>query len=141
MLSKGFRTRSCGSMTGREVLSSITSWASSFAMHSSGSRLCGKKVSLVHVRTSKYAKSLSSLVIIDQLVAPHLSSIIYFVGLSAALGTTLSLSLASDLLALVTLHLYAFYFMATAVFSFHVRAMGSLFNIFRGKTLSSCLHA
>lgn len=43
------------------------------------------------------------------------------------------LALCSDLLSVSTLHLYLFYSMATTVFSFHTSAMGSLFNIFRGK--------
>ena len=43
------------------------------------------------------------------------------------------LALCSDLLSLSTLHLYIFYSMSTTVFSFHTSAMGSLFNIFRGK--------
>jgi len=71
---------------------------------------------------------------LDRAIIPYLPSIIYLVGLSAALGTTMSLSLASDLLAIATLHLYAFYFMATAISSFHTRAMGSLYNIFRGQS-------
>lgn len=63
---------------------------------------------------------------------PQLPDIIYFIGLLASLGTTFAISMTADLLALVTLHVYAFYVMATAVFSFHTQAMGSLFRIFRG---------
>ena len=39
----------------------------------------------------------------------------------------------SDLLALATFHLYAFYTIATAAFRFHTQAMRSLFHIFRGE--------
>ena len=69
---------------------------------------------------------------LEDFLFPHLPLVIRVVALSATLGATMSLSVASDLLALATLHLYCFYVMATAVFAFHTRALGSLFNIFRG---------
>jgi phosphatidylinositol glycan class Q protein len=72
-------------------------------------------------------------VVLDRILLPNLPAIIYLIGLSAATGTTMSLALCSDLLSLSTLHLYLFYSMATAVFSFHTSAMDALFNIFRGK--------
>ena len=54
-------------------------------------------------------------------------------GLSGLLGTTMFFSLASDLLSLLTLHIFAFYFMATSLFHFHLALLGALFNLFRGK--------
>ena len=71
-------------------------------------------------------------VILDGIVLPSLPSILRVVGLSAMFGTTMALSVMSDLLALSTFHLYAFYTMATAAFRFHTQAMRSLFHIFRG---------
>lgn len=75
---------------------------------------------------------LHSPAVLEGLFFLHLPLVIRLVALSATLGATMSLSVASDLLALATLHLYCFYIMATAVFAFHIRALGSLFNIFRG---------
>lgn len=64
---------------------------------------------------------------------PHLPSVVYLLGLSGLLGTTMFFSLASDLLSLLTLHIFAFYFMATSLFHFHLALLGALFNLFRGK--------
>lgn len=61
---------------------------------------------------------------------------IYVLGLSSWLGTTMFLSCASDLLSLLTFHIYLFYLLATAVFSWHLSMLGALFNIFRGTFLS-----
>lgn len=72
-------------------------------------------------------------VFLDRLLLPNLPLIVTIIGFSATAGTTLFLALCSDLLSISTLHLYLFYSMATTVFSFHTSAMGSLFNIFRGK--------
>lgn len=44
------------------------------------------------------------------------------------------ISFASDLLSLLTLHIFVFYLMATSVFSWHLSMLGALFNIFRGKS-------
>ncbi|KAM0792267.1 hypothetical protein ACM66B_004959 [Microbotryomycetes sp. NB124-2] len=66
-------------------------------------------------------------------ILPHLPAIVYVVGLSGLLGTTMFISVASDLLAVLTLHLFVFYLMATCIFRWHVSMLGALFNIFRGK--------
>jgi len=42
-------------------------------------------------------------------------------------------SLCSDLLSVLTLHIFAFYFMATSLFRWHLSLLGALFNLFRGK--------
>lgn len=71
-------------------------------------------------------------VFIDIILSRYLSQSIVLISYASVLGATFGLSLLSDLLALCTMHLYAFYAMATAIFRFHTRAMGSLFNVFRG---------
>lgn len=108
------------------------SLANSSAMLSSGSPLHGKKVSVSRSGIAGWRLTCEWEVVIDDFLAKHLSGIIYIIGLSAGLGTTFSLALLSDLLGLATFHLYVFYVMSTAVFSFHVKAMGSLYNLFRG---------
>lgn len=72
-------------------------------------------------------------VVMDSVLLPNLPSIIYMLGISATVGTTMSLAIASDILSLATFHLYIFYSMSTAVFAFHISALNSLFNIFRGR--------
>lgn len=72
-------------------------------------------------------------VVLDGILIPALPLVLRTIGLSAMFGTTMALSVMSDLLALSTFHLYAFYTMATAAFRFHTQAVRSLFHIFRGQ--------
>jgi phosphatidylinositol glycan class Q protein len=55
------------------------------------------------------------------------------VGYSGMLGLTTILSLISDALSLVTLHLYGAYLACAFIFSHLLRTAGSLWNLFRGK--------
>ncbi|ORY41449.1 N-acetylglucosaminyl transferase component-domain-containing protein [Leucosporidium creatinivorum] len=64
---------------------------------------------------------------------PFLPTMVYLLGLSGLLGTTMFFSFASDLLALLTFHIFVFYLMATSIFRWHLSMLGALFNIFRGK--------
>ncbi|KAL8281022.1 hypothetical protein RQP46_006701 [Phenoliferia psychrophenolica] len=68
---------------------------------------------------------------------PHM---VYAVGLSGLLGTTMLLSAASDLLALLTLHVFVFYLLVTSLFRWHLSMLGALFNIFRGKKYNVLRH-
>lgn len=63
----------------------------------------------------------------------YLPNIIYLLGLSGIFGTSLFFSLASDLLSLITLHVFLFYLLATTIFRYHLEMLSTLFNIFRGK--------
>lgn len=68
-----------------------------------------------------------------QWVAPHLPAIIYFFGVASWGGATFSISLFSDLLAILTAHIYVCYFVSNAVYARLLTTAGSLWNIFRGK--------
>lgn len=68
-----------------------------------------------------------------EFVEPHLPAVIYFIGLVGWSGLTMSLSLVSDLLSFLTLHLYLCYLIATAIFSNQLSTAGSLWNLFRGE--------
>ncbi|CAE6414358.1 unnamed protein product [Rhizoctonia solani] len=70
---------------------------------------------------------------IFQETTPYFPLLLYCIGSAGALGTTMILSLASDLLSLLTLHTYVCYLLATTVFSRLLKLLGSLFNLFRGK--------
>lgn len=48
-------------------------------------------------------------------------------------------SFASDVLALLTLHVFVFYLMATSLFRWHLLMLGALFNIFRGESSIPCV--
>lgn len=66
-------------------------------------------------------------------IFPHLPTIVYLLGLSGLLGSTMFFSLASDLLALLTFHVFVFYLMVTSLFRWHLSMLHALFNIFRGE--------
>lgn len=63
---------------------------------------------------------------------PFLPALVYTLGMTGFLGTTMFFSFASDLLSLLTLHLFLFYILATSLFSWHLSMLGALFNLFRG---------
>lgn len=69
----------------------------------------------------------------------YFPSIIYLIGVGSWGGLTLGLSLLSDLIGLLTMHLYVCYLVATAVFANQLRTAGSLWNLFRGTHSSTTL--
>ncbi|PVF99115.1 Gpi1-domain-containing protein [Serendipita vermifera] len=66
-------------------------------------------------------------------MAPHLPTLIYVLGASGRLGVTMMLSLSSDTLSLLTVHIYISYLAATSVCHYILLTAGSLWNLFRGK--------
>ncbi|CAE6449071.1 unnamed protein product [Rhizoctonia solani] len=68
-----------------------------------------------------------------RLTAPHFPLILYCIGSAGVLGTTMVLSLMSDLLSILTIHTYVCYLLATTAFARLLKLIGSLFNLFRGK--------
>ena len=58
---------------------------------------------------------------------------LFVIGLSGTLGTTMALSLLSDLLSVLTVHLYVSYLLATVSFRWMRTMLGTLFNVFRGQ--------
>ncbi|KAI8989047.1 N-acetylglucosaminyl transferase component-domain-containing protein [Trametes punicea] len=65
--------------------------------------------------------------------APYFPALIWTIGIAGSCGMTMIVSLLSDTLSLLTAHLYACYFISTAVFSQQLGLAGSLWNLFRGK--------
>lgn len=110
-------------------------------MVSCGARDCGSNVSQLYtaLRLSLLDLPFSSVVLAR--ILPHLPLIVYLLGLSGLFGATLFFSFASDLLAVLTFHVFVFYLMATSLFRWHLLMLGTLFNIFRGRptlTFASC---
>jgi phosphatidylinositol N-acetylglucosaminyltransferase subunit Q len=66
-------------------------------------------------------------------VMPHLPKIIYFIGFSSFAGASLPISIFSDLLSLLTLHIYCFYIASARIFNWQLTIIFSLFQLFRGK--------
>ncbi|EUC62225.1 N-acetylglucosaminyl transferase component Gpi1 [Rhizoctonia solani AG-3 Rhs1AP] len=68
-----------------------------------------------------------------KMVTPYFPLALYCIGSTGILGTTMVLSLISDVLGILTFHTYICYLLATTVFSRLLKLIGSLFNLFRGK--------
>ncbi|PSN62510.1 Gpi1-domain-containing protein [Corynespora cassiicola Philippines] len=67
------------------------------------------------------------------LLRPFLPGIIHFIGFSAFAGATMPISLFSDLVSLLTLHIYSFYIASARIFHWQLTIIISLFHLFRGK--------
>lgn len=67
------------------------------------------------------------------LVIPYLQIGLHLIAYSGFGGATLLLSVVSDLVSLVTLHVYAFYMSSGRIFHWQLTVLRSLFHLFRGK--------
>jgi phosphatidylinositol N-acetylglucosaminyltransferase subunit Q len=67
------------------------------------------------------------------LFAPHFPAILRVLGITGRFGMTMILSLLSDLLSMLTGHLYLSYLIATMIFSRQLSIAHSLWNLFRGQ--------
>src|SRR5579859_610777 len=66
-------------------------------------------------------------------VQPHFPLIITVVGYSGFIGMSLSISLLSDLLSLLTMHISSFYIASARIYDWQLSILISLFHLFRGK--------
>ncbi|KAF1938056.1 Gpi1-domain-containing protein [Clathrospora elynae] len=67
------------------------------------------------------------------LLRPHLPALIQLIGFSAFAGATMPISIFSDLVSLLTLHIYSFYVASARIFHWQLTIIISLFHLFRGK--------
>lgn len=67
------------------------------------------------------------------LMSPFVESLLWYGGLSAALGLSLALSLLSDMIALLTFHIYCFYVYGARLYCLKIYGLSSLWRLFRGK--------
>lgn len=65
-------------------------------------------------------------------IEPYLQIIISLIMMSGCFGVTFLLSLASDVLSLVTLHIYCFYVYAARLYNFQLQKLLTLFKLFTG---------
>ena len=85
---------------------------------------------------SSLAESFCGRLIISECVdhlKPFLPHVIYLIGFSAFAGATMPISLFSDLLSLLTIHIYCFYAASARIFHWQLSIIVSLFHLFRGK--------
>ena len=64
---------------------------------------------------------------------PFLPAIIYFIGFASFAGATMPVAMFSDLLSLLTFHIYCFYTASARIFHWQLTIIMSLFHLFRGK--------
>ncbi|XP_066239139.1 phosphatidylinositol N-acetylglucosaminyltransferase subunit Q [Saccopteryx leptura] len=67
------------------------------------------------------------------LMSPFVERILWHVGLSACLGLTVALSILSDIIALLTFHIYCFYVYGARLYCLKICGLSSLWRLFRGK--------
>jgi phosphatidylinositol glycan class Q protein len=67
------------------------------------------------------------------MLRPYLPGIIQFIGFSSFAGATMPISLFSDLVSLLTLHIYSFYVASARIYNWQSTIIISLFHLFRGK--------
>ena len=65
-------------------------------------------------------------------IGPLTPSIIGIIGLSGMFGGSMVLSLLSDFLSFMTIHIYLFYMVAAKIFNWQLTILYSLFNLFQG---------
>lgn len=64
---------------------------------------------------------------------PALPGIIWFIGFSSFAGASMPIAMFSDLLSILTLHIYSFYMASARIFNWQYTILLSLFQLFRGK--------
>lgn len=69
--------------------------------------------------------------------APYFPGLIYLFGICGWAGSTILISLTSDALSVLTVHLYLSYMVATTVFSQQLSVLASLWRLFRGRQTCS----
>ncbi|KAI5859882.1 Gpi1-domain-containing protein [Durotheca rogersii] len=64
---------------------------------------------------------------------PLLPHVIWFIGFSSFGGASMPIALFSDLLSILTIHIYSFYMASARIFHWQLTILLSLFQLFRGK--------
>lgn len=68
-----------------------------------------------------------------RIIFPHLPTIIYIIGFSSFAGASMPIAIFSDLISLLTMHIYSFYIASARIFNWQLSIIVSLFHLFRGK--------
>ncbi|QLI66985.1 N-acetylglucosaminyl-phosphatidylinositol biosynthetic protein gpi1 [Metarhizium brunneum] len=64
---------------------------------------------------------------------PALPNIVWFIGFTSFAGASMPTALFSDLLSLLTVHIYSFYLASARIYHWQLTILQSLFHLFRGK--------
>ena len=77
---------------------------------------------------------------ITTVITPYLPTIVYVIGCSSFAGASMPIAIFSDLLSLLTLHIYCFYIASARIFNWQLTIIYSLFQLFRGKKRNVLRH-
>ena len=66
-------------------------------------------------------------------IEPYTPLIIEVIGLSGMLGASMVVSMLSDFLTFMTIHIYWFYVVAARIYNWQLTILYSLFNLFQGR--------
>ncbi|KAI5796937.1 N-acetylglucosaminyl transferase component Gpi1 [Pyronema domesticum] len=69
-------------------------------------------------------------------ISPWLPTIIYAIGISSFAGASMPIALFSDLLSILTIHIYSFYIASARIYNWQLSIIYSLFHLFRGKKIN-----
>ncbi|KAK4192172.1 N-acetylglucosaminyl transferase component-domain-containing protein [Podospora australis] len=64
---------------------------------------------------------------------PVLPHIVWFIGFSSFAGASMPIAMLSDLLSILTIHIYSFYLASARIYHWQLNILISLFHLFRGK--------
>lgn len=71
---------------------------------------------------------------------PMLPHVIWFIGFSSFAGASMPIAVFSDLLSMLTMHIYSFYLASARIFHWQLTILLSLFQLFRGKKYNVLRH-
>ncbi|KAF8253691.1 Gpi1-domain-containing protein [Wilcoxina mikolae CBS 423.85] len=69
-------------------------------------------------------------------ISPYLPQVIYAIGISSFAGASMPIALFSDLLSILTIHIYSFYIASAMIYNWQLSIIHSLFHLFRGKKIN-----
>ena len=68
-----------------------------------------------------------------EMFRPLLPQVIWLIGLSSFAGASMPIAILSDLLSVLTVHVYSFYLASARIYHWQLTILHSLFHLFRGK--------
>jgi phosphatidylinositol glycan class Q protein len=110
----------------REIKSTMTwlmDWPGGLKLNNELARFCG----------ALFLWVIEFWALLLSVLRPYFPLMVKLIGYSSYCGATLMISLLSDLLSFLTLHVYAFYVASARIYDSQLVALYSLFQLFRGK--------
>ena len=123
----------------RDMILWLTDWPAGLKLNTELASFLGDLfIWVIDLWKGKIGSSMSSFALLIHAecvsgLQPLLPHVIYFIGFSSFAGATMPISMFSDLLSLLTVHIYCFYTASARIFHWQLTIIMSLFHLFRGK--------